>query len=48
MEEIKDTEHVRPEYPERKVGRPRLMLTGEELKQHLKELKANRNKRRKA
>ena len=41
MEEIK-------EYPERKVGRPRLKLTGEELKQHLKELKANRNKRRKA
>ena len=48
MEEIKDIEHVRPEYPERKVGRPRLKLTGEELKQHLKELKANRNKRRKA
>ena len=48
MEEIKNIEHVRPEYPERKVGRPRLKLTGEELKQHLKELKANRNKRRKA
>jgi hypothetical protein len=48
MEEIKDTEHVRPEYPERKAGRPRLKLTGEELKQHLKELKSNRNKRRHA
>ena len=45
MEEIKDTEHVRPEYPERKVVRPRLKLTGEELKQHLKDLRANRNKK---
>ena len=48
MEEIKDTEHVRPEYPQRKAGRQRQKLTGEELKQHLKELQAKRNKRYKA
>jgi hypothetical protein len=31
MEVIKDIEHVRPEYPERKAGRPRSKLTGEEF-----------------
>ena len=45
MEEIKDIEHVSTEYPERKAGRPRSKLTGEELKQHLKDLRANRNKK---
>ena len=29
MEEIKDIEHVRPEYPENKVGRPKQKLSGE-------------------
>ena len=48
MEEIKDSEHVSTEYPQRKAGRPRQKLTGEQLKQHLKELKAKRDKRYKA
>ncbi len=44
MEEIKDIEHVRPQYPQKKAARPRWKLTGEELKQHLKELRAKQNK----
>ncbi len=44
MEQIKDIANVRPENPNMKVGRPRKKLTGEELKQHLKEMRAKQNK----
>jgi len=45
MEEIKHAEPVAADASKSKAGRPRLKLTGEQLKKHLKELRAGRNKR---